>query len=198
MLWIHDIKGMDILFFLDDQISDDHCFNAYNGIRCGFRRTVQMRRGHAALVGGLMRETFGIELPEAGQSATAPGATVLWTQPGGWLVTAPRIEEGFLAGALALALESHASVIDQSHGRVTIGLDGERVRDVLAKGCRIDLHPREFGPGRVASTVIAQVNCLLHRVDERSLFEVTVSSTLAEPFFHWLTESAAEFGYTIA
>ena len=35
-------------FFLDDQISDDHCFNAYNGIRCGFRRTVQMRRGHGS------------------------------------------------------------------------------------------------------------------------------------------------------
>ena len=33
-----------ISFFLDDQISDDHCFNAYNGIRCGFRRTVQTRR----------------------------------------------------------------------------------------------------------------------------------------------------------
>lgn len=164
------------------------------------REVVQMhmRRGHAALVARTMRENFGIELPEAGWSAAAPGATALWTQPGGWLVTAPRIEEGFLAGAIALAVEGHASVIDQSHGRITVVLEGDPVRAVLAKGCRLDLHPREFGPGRVAGTTIAQVNLLLHRPDERALFELTVPSTLAEPFFHWLAESAAEYGYDIA
>lgn len=159
---------------------------------------VQMRRGHAALVGRVMRESFGIDLPEAGQSAAAPGATALWTQPGGWLVTAPRIEEGFLATAIASALEGHATVIDQSHGRVTIALDGEPVRAVLAKGCRLDLHPRAFAPGCVAGTAIAQVNLLLHRPVEGALFELTLPATFAEPFFHWLAESAAEFGYEIA
>jgi len=159
---------------------------------------VQLLRGHAAVVAATMRDSFGIEMPEAGRSAAGPGATALWTQPGCWMLTAPWIGEGVLAAAVRGALEGHATVIDQSHGRITIGIEGEQARAVLAKGCRLDLHPRAFGPGRVASTVIAQVNCLIHQVDATPRFEMTVFSTLAEPFFHWLSESAAEFGYAIA
>lgn len=159
---------------------------------------MQIRRGHAVLVAWVMRDNFGITLPEAGRSAEAPGATALWTHPGGWLMSAPRIEEGFLVAAIESAVEGHATVLDQSHGRVTITIEGAMARAVLAKGCRLDLHPREFPPGRVAGTVIAHVNVLLHRPDERPLFEMTVASTLAEPFFHWLTDSAAEYGYEIA
>lgn len=159
---------------------------------------VQLLRGRSALVARTMRESFGIELPEAGRSAAGPGATALWTQPGGWILTAPWIGEGVLAGAVAAALQDHATVIDQSHGRTIIAIEGEAARGVLAKGCRLDLHPRAFGPGRVAATVIAQVNCLIHQVDETPRFEMMVFSTLAEPFFHWLTESAASVGYEIA
>lgn len=159
---------------------------------------VQVLRGHTVLGTQVMRERFGIDLPEVGRSAKGPGATALWTQPGGWFVTAPWISEGALAGAITAALEGHATVIDQSHGRTTIAIEGARARAVLAKGCRLDLHPSAFGPGRAASTVIAQVNCLVHQVDATPCFELTVFSTLAEPFFHWLTDSAAEFGYEIA
>lgn len=159
---------------------------------------VQILRGHSALGTQVVRERFGIDLPEAGLSARSPGATALWIQPGGWFVTAPWIGEGVLAGAIAAALEGHATVIDQSHGRTTIAIEGPNARAVLAKGCRLDLHPGAFGPGRVASTVIAQVNCLIHQVDATPRFEMTVFSTLAEPFFHWLTDSAAAFGYEIA
>lgn len=159
---------------------------------------VQARRGEAAQVGAVMRDRFGIDWPGAGQSTMAAGTTMLWTQPDGGLVTAPRGGDGVLAAALAAALDGHATVIDQTHGRIAIGLDGADVRAVLAKGCRIDLHPREFAPGRVVGTVIAQVNCLLHRVDDGNRFDLLVASTLAQPFFHWLTGSAAEFGYEIA
>lgn len=159
---------------------------------------VATRRGHAAVTAAAMRTGFGLQLPETGHAAAGPRATALWIQPGAWMVTAPWRGEGVLAGELHNVIGGHAAVVDQSHGRVTIAIEGAQVRAVLAKGCRLDLHPRAFGAGRVASTLIAQITCLLHQTDAAPRFELTVFSTLARPFFHWLGESAAEFGYDIA
>jgi sarcosine oxidase subunit gamma len=67
---------------------------------------------------------------------------------------------------------------------------------VLAKGCRIDLHPRVFGPGRVAATMVAHVHALLHQT-ATDAFELTVASTLAAHAFDWLQSAAAEYGYEV-
>ena len=74
----------------------------------------------------------------------------------------------------------------------------DAARAVLARGCRIDLHPRAFGPGRAASTTIAQIGCLIHQTDDAPAFDLTVFATLAEPFFHWLVEAGAGPGLVIA
>lgn len=158
---------------------------------------VLLRRGHTAAAATAMAQSFGITLPEPGRAASSVVATALWIQPGGWMLTAPRRGEGVLAAELARALEGHAAVVDQSHGRTTLVIEGPLARTVLAKGCRLDLHPREFGPGRVASTTIAQVTCLIHQVDALPRFELTVFSTLARPFFHWLADGAAEYGCAV-
>lgn len=159
---------------------------------------VAVRRGHAAAVAQLLRGRYGLDLPEVGRATDADAHAAIWIQPGAWMLTAPRGAEGALAGEVARLLAGHAAVIDQSHGRTTIVIEGAQARAVLAKGCRIDLHPSVFGPGHAASTVIAQVNCLIRQLDATPRFEMTVFSTLAEPFFHWLADSAAGSGYEIA
>lgn len=159
---------------------------------------VMLRRGQDAALAAAMRGAFGMDAPGPGHAAAGTEATAIWIQPGQWLLSAPRAGEGALAARAAAAFAGLAAVADQSHGRTTIRLSGPAARDALARGCRLDLHPRVFGPGRAASTLIAQIHCLIHQTDAAPGYDLTVFSTLAEPFLHWLLESAAPYGVDIA
>lgn len=158
---------------------------------------VMARRGREDALADTARSTFGLDLPRAGYTATGSDATAIWVQPDHWLFTAPRGVEGALAARAAAAFAGLAAIADQSHGRTTIAIAGPAARAVLARGCRLDLHPRAFGPGRAAATQIAHVGCLIHQIDEAPVFELTVFATLAEPFFHWLLEAGAQHGVLI-
>ena len=122
---------------------------------------------------------------------------MLWLAPGTWMVVAQDVEEGGLYSRLREELGDRAAVVDQSHGRAVLRLAGASARDVLAKGCRLDLHPRVFTPGMCAQTVIAQIGVLLHQCDEHPTYDLYVFAGYALDFLEWLTSSAAEFGYRI-
>lgn len=159
---------------------------------------VMLRRGQDAGFAAAMRGAFGMDPPEPGCAASGSGVTAIWVQPGHWLLTAPRGTEGALAAQAERAFAGVAAVADQTHGRTTIALSGAAAREALSRGCRLDLHPRAFGPGRAAHTPIAQIGCLVHQTDATPGFELTIFSTLAEPFLHWLLEAAAPYGVDIA
>jgi len=91
-----------------------------------------------------------------------------------------------------------ASLVDQSHGRTLLVLTGPRVRDALAKGVPIDLHPRAFRPGDAASTLIAHIPVHLWQVDDRPSYEFAIARSLAQSFWQWLTAAAAEWGLQFA
>ena len=135
--------------------------------------------------------------PAPGRASETPTGTALWLAPGTWMVVAQDVEDGGLYSRLREELGDRAAVVDQSHGRAVLRLAGPRARDVLAKGCRLDLHPRVFKPGMCAQTVIAQIGVLLHQVDEHPTYDLYVFPGYALAFLEWLTSSAAEFGYHI-
>ena len=87
-----------------------------------------------------------------------------------------------------------ASIADQSDGRVVLRLRGDRVRDVLAKGVPVDLHPRSFKTGDVASTLVAYIGVQIQQLDDRPTFQLMAFRSLAGSLWSWLTKSAAEFG----
>jgi sarcosine oxidase subunit gamma len=159
------------------------------------RELVQVMARRGTDPAALARAGFGLELPGPGHAATAGDLTALWIQPRAWMLVAPQAGEGALLRRAA-PLATGAALIDQSHGRSTFGLAGASARAVLAKGCRIDLHPRVFGPGRVAATMVAHVHALLHQT-ATDAFELTVASTLAAHAFDWLQSAAAEYGYEV-
>lgn len=149
---------------------------------------VMARRGREqAVAAGL-----GLD-PTPGQASEIQVGRALWLAPGAWMVVAERDEEGVLYRSLCAQLQDVAAVVDQSHGRTVLRLAGRRARDVLAKGCRLDLHPRVFRPGTCAQTVIAQMAVLLHQDDERPTYDLCVFAGYAVDFLAWLTSSAAEF-----
>jgi sarcosine oxidase subunit gamma len=119
------------------------------------------------------------------------------TAPGQWLAVSDTLANGALAEDLAATLAGLASITDQSDGRAAVRISGPRARDVLAKGLPIDLHPKAFRPGDAATTVASLIGVQLWQVDDGPTYDVAMFRGYAGSFWHWLTASAAEFGYVI-
>jgi heterotetrameric sarcosine oxidase gamma subunit len=149
---------------------------------------VTARRGQEQAVAARL----GLD-PTPGQASELQAGRALWLAPGTWMVVAEALDDGALYQSLRAHLQDVAAVVDQSHGRTVLRLAGRRARDVLAKGCRLDLHPRVFRPGMCAQTVIAQVAVLLDQGDERPTYDLYLFPGYALDFLEWLTSSAAEF-----
>jgi len=83
--------------------------------------------------------------------------------------------------------------VDLSEGRTVMRLAGPRARDVLAKGCGLNLHPSVFAAGRCTQTSVTHIGCVLHHVDATT-WDFYVPRSYARHFWEWLTDAASEFG----
>lgn len=142
----------------------------------------------------IVKDATGLSLPPAHQAAFSGEAMVVWVQPSGWLMIKPRGDEGALAKALAGVAGDAVAVVDQSHGKAVLRLSGARARDVLAKGCRVDLHPRAFLTGSAATTTVDHITITVVQVDAIPTYDLILPANFAEAFLEWLLMSAAEFG----
>ena len=132
---------------------------------------------------------------EAVRSRLSSGAPEI--APGLFFATAARQAPGALEDALERELAGLASAVDVSSGLVALRIGGRDARRTLAKGCRLDLHPRAFAPGNAARTIIAQIPTLLIQVDDEPHFDLFVPTTFARSFVEHLLDASAEFGCTI-
>ncbi len=136
--------------------------------------------------------------PEDGpRCVSGDGMVLVGCAPAQWFAVADGLVSAPAIARLTDALAGIASVIDHSSGKVVVRISGPRTRDVLAKGCPIDLDPRVFGPGGAAATEIAHIGCQLWQVDDRPTFDLVVNRSLAKSFWSWLAASAAEYGYEV-
>ena len=86
------------------------------------------------------------------------------------------------------------SATDVSAQRIAVRLKGARARDLLARGCSIDLHPRVFGGGRSAQTTLGLAGVvLLALTDTGDDYLILVRSSFAGYLADWLLDAAAEF-----
>lgn len=88
------------------------------------------------------------------------------------------------------------SVVDVSHGYVRLDVSGQSVRELLAKGCTLDLHPDAFLHGNCAQTGIARSAVLIARKAGENSFVLVVRRSFADYLALWLRHAAAEFGVT--
>lgn len=137
----------------------------------------------------------GIRLPLAANRVAATRAVrSLWLGPDEWLVTAPAEAAAWLMAAFARALAGrHAAVADLSSSRAVIELSGPRARDLLAKGCGLDLHPRAFAPGQCAQTLFAGLPVILDQLDTAPRYRLYVRASAARWLWDWIVDAAAEF-----
>ncbi|MBR3189984.1 sarcosine oxidase subunit gamma family protein, partial [Bosea sp. (in: a-proteobacteria)] len=137
-------------------------------------------------------------LPTTPKIASGAAHDAIWSGPDQWLLRAAT-RDGF--GSLLEALAAQAAVSDQSDARAALRLSGPRVRDVLAKGVMLDLHPTAFGVGDTALTSVAYIGVHLWRLadgPDGSVFEIMVARSMVGSFWSWFAASAAEFGCRVA
>jgi len=114
---------------------------------------------------------------------------VLWLSPRRWLCVDSAVGfdvRDFQPGA----------VNNVSSGRTVLRLHGPRLRDVLAKGCPLDLHLKNFRFGDCAQSKIGSLNVLIDHIDDDT-FDIYVARGFAVVFWEWLIETSTEYGYQV-
>lgn len=158
---------------------------------------IAARKGKVSEVLEWLAAVSGAVAEDGPRCMRGDGMVLIGCAPRQWFALAEGTGSTSAVARLTDALAGIASVVDHSSGKVVLRVTGPRARDVLAKGCPIDLDPRVFGPASAAATEIAHIGCQLWQVDERPTFDLTVNRSLAKSFWSWLTASAAEYGYEV-
>jgi sarcosine oxidase, subunit gamma len=180
---------------------------APRGIRLGERSglgKIDLRGdpGNRAFMTGVGR-VLDLLLPtEPNTSATKGRVTALWLGPDEWLLTCPVDDVAFFINSLREALnDTHCAITEVSDGRVAVSLQGPSARDVLAKGCPLDLHPRSFTSGSCAPSLLAKASVLIHLVADDPAggptFDVYVARSFAHYLFSWLEDAGREYGVQV-
>lgn len=149
------------------------------------------------------KSALGVDLPLAANTVASKGKLdVLWLGPDEWLVVSAAGTDGFesegaLADKLRKAFEGQfVSVTEVGEARTTITISGARARDVIAKGCPLDLHPDVFGAGQCAQSHIARALTVLHCRGPETV-DIHVLRSFAEYLWTWLEDGAREYGLTV-
>ena len=117
---------------------------------------------------------------------------LVWLGPDEWLLTSTGISPEALEEELRTELRpAGGTAVDVSAQRIVLRISGPRARDMLAKGCSIDLHPRVFGPGSSAQTTLGQAGVVLLALDDG--FAVLVRSSFAGYLATWLLDASLEY-----
>jgi len=142
-------------------------------------------------------------LPTEPNTSTSQGqVTALWLGPDEWLLTCPAGDVGSLMNSLEEALDGvHAALTEVTDGQVVIRLSGPNAREVLAKGCPLDLHRRVFTTAAAARSTLAQASVLLHLVQDGPkrgpVFDLYVARSFARYLWAWLEDAGLEYGVQV-
>jgi methylglutamate dehydrogenase subunit D len=158
--------------------------------------SVIAKRDKRFMLVNAVNTAFGVALPDGPRRAGKGAVIFAGTGPDQWIASAEGPDAVGFAARLRGRVGLFAAVADQSDSRLALRLSGPRVRDVLAKGVAIDLHPKIFKPGDVASTVIAYIGVQIDMLDDAT-YQLTAPRSMAGSFWSWLSASAAEFGYDV-
>jgi sarcosine oxidase subunit gamma len=180
--WIE--AGLPVRFEAQDVRLRERAFLGHIGLRCDPADSVST---------GAIERVLGCSLPRTPNTfrVAAVADRVLWLGPDEWLILAPEGREPALVQALRQAAgDGFAAVVELGSGQTVIELTGARAREVIAKGCPLDLHPRAFGPGRCAQSRLARTLVTLAQLDDAPTFELIVRRSFADYLWQWLLDAS--------
>lgn len=148
-------------------------------------------RGFDSQILRTLDRALAIELPRDPNRAVGTSMRAIALAPGEWLIVGGTVHNDVLLAATVDAAVAH--VADIGEGRVVYAVSGRRSRDLIAKACPIDLHPRAFGSGRAAQSVLAQVSVLIDQPSDEAVFHIYADASYAYHLNLWFADAVLEF-----
>lgn len=158
--------------------------------------SVTCRNGRHFALFNAVNASFGIALPDGPRRVTRGHVTFAGVGPDQWIASADGADAAGFAARVRARIGPFAAVADQSDARLVLRVSGPRIREVLAKGVPVDLHPSVFKPGDIACTLVGHINTQVDMLDEAT-YQLAAPRSMAGSFWSWLTAAAAEFGYQV-
>ena len=143
-----------------------------------------------------IRSVTGLGLEaKPGAGAFGEAASAFGFAPGRFLVMAD--EEG-LVEKLGKAFPVEAgTVLDLSHGRTVLRVEGVEAERVMSKLFALDFQIRAFPLGEGRATMHHQIHALIQRTGAQR-FDLIVFRSFARSFWTTLRHAAEEYGYEVA
>ena len=134
-----------------------------------------------------------LDLPLENPKVTANKETrILWNAPRTWLIISSK--KNIISAIKDKCDHENFAVTDISHSRAVIQIKGLQAKEVLKKGCPININ--EIQVNNCAGTVFNGITIVVDFVNNNpDTFNLLALRSFGETFYHHITDAALEFGY---
>ena len=134
-----------------------------------------------------------LEFPNENSKVTTNNKTrILWNAPKTWLIISSK--ENIIDIIKGKCSEENFAITDISHSRAVIQIKGAQAREVLKKGCPLNIN--EFNVNNCAGSVFHGITIVVDCVkDNPDTFNLLTLRSFGESFYYHITDAALEFGY---
>jgi len=147
----------------------------------------------AAVAPAAVEDLLEVAWPRKTGAVANGRAEVISVGPTDWLVLDSETDSTTWLDRLVTAFAGSAfRATNVSDALARVEIEGSEIRDLLAKGCSLDLHPPLFPPGRSARTRFAGIPVIV-RCTSTSKFELVVTQSYVDFFLSWLEDAELEF-----
>jgi len=117
---------------------------------------------------------------------------ILWSAPRTWFVISKK--ENIINNIKEKCTDENFAITDISHSRAVIQIKGLEAREILKKGCPLNID--EFKTNNCAGTVFHGISIVVDLIDNNpDTFNLLTLRSFGESFYHHITDAALESGY---
>ena len=134
-----------------------------------------------------------LKFPEATMQVNSNKDTrILWSGPSNWLLVSTK--KDILNSVQKICDDKNFAVTDLSHSRAIIELKGSNSKEVLKKGCPINLN--EFKVNNCANSVFHGITITIDMIsNDPETFRIFARRSFGESLYHSITDACLEDGY---
>ena len=134
-----------------------------------------------------------LQFPEVPMQVNSNKDTrILWSGPSNWLLVSTK--KDILNSVQKICDDKNFAVTDLSHSRAIIELKGSNSKEVLKKGCPININ--EFKVNNCANSVFHGITITIDMVsNDPETFRIFALRSFGESLYHSITDACLEDGY---
>ena len=134
-----------------------------------------------------------LKFPETAMQVNSNKDTrILWSGPSNWLLISTK--KNILSSIQKICDDKNFAVTDLSHSRAIIELKGNHLKEVLKKGCPINLN--EFKVNNCANSIFHGITITIDMIsNDPETFRIFALRSFGESLYHSITDACLEDGY---